>query len=455
MREPLLQDMSGAPLDIGVIGSGISGLAAAWLLGKRHRVTLYESRQRPGGHSNTVGATCSDGEMAIDTGFIVYNEATYPNLTALFEVLSVPTQASDMSFSVSLDDGRMEYSGGSLAGLCAQKRNLFRPRFWTMLRDLERFYREASRDLPQLDPETTLGDYLDARGYGDAFLHDHLLPMAAAIWSAPTKTMLEHSAAAFIRFFDNHGLLRLSGQPQWRSVAGGSRTYVERMTRDLGDGLRLGAKIKGVRSSGGDVVVRDGTGATARHDHVVIATHADQALSLLDDATHSERALLGAFGYSRNLAVLHSDPSFMPKRRAAWSAWNFRGWRAEPASPAPTVVTYWMNALQRLPGKTPFFVTLNPQTRPGTVWHEEIYEHPVFDVGAAAARKALWSLQGKRRLWFCGAYFGAGFHEDGLQSALAVAEALGGVRRPWNVPNESSRIVLVPAAAPRSMEHAA
>jgi predicted NAD/FAD-binding protein len=429
--------------NIAVIGTGISGMSAAWLLSQRHAVTVYECDRRIGGHSNTVTVQSTKGPIAVDTGFIVYNELTYPNLTALFAHLEVSTQLSDMSFAVSLANGDLEYSGTNLSGLFAEKRNLLRPRFWSMLRDLHRFYREAPRDLAVLEEfHTTLGDYLDAGAYGSAFRRDHLLPIAASIWSAPADTILNYPAAAFIRFQDSHGLLRLRNRPPWRTVIGGSRAYIERLTRSYVDRIRVSAGVTAVHRSVDGVKIRDRNRCVETFDHVVIATHADQALALLDNPTAQERRLLGAFRYSRNSAVLHSDPALMPKRRAVWSSWNHIGSGDGDDAQVCPMVTYWMNMLQNIPRETPLFVTLNPRRVPREVLHSEIYEHPLFDSAAIKAQRRLWSLQGRHNTWFCGAYFGAGFHEDGLQAGLAVAEALGGMRRPWNVANESGRIVL-------------
>jgi hypothetical protein len=438
-----MQGESAIPKNIAVIGTGISGMSAAWLLSQRHNVTVYECERRIGGHSNTVAVPSVDGPIAVDTGFIVYNEETYPNLTALFDHLDVPTEPSNMSFAVSLANGDLEYSGANPAGLFIEKRNLFRPRFWSMLRDLQRFYRDAPRDLAVLDQfHTTLGDYLDAGRYGSAFRNDHLLPMASAIWSMPMNTVLDYPAASFIRFQDSHGLLRLRNRPQWRSVHGGSRTYVERLTRSFADRIRVSTAVTAVRRHADSVEISGCDGRVATFDHVVIATHADQALALLRDPTAQERQLLGAFRYSRNVAILHSDPGLMPKRRAVWSSWNHIGPDTDDDNePGPTV-TYWMNSLQNIPHETPLFVTLNPRRTPRNEWRHEIYEHPLFDSAAMTAQRRLWSLQGHRNTWFCGAYFGAGFHEDGLQAGLAVAEQLGGMRRPWTVANESGRITL-------------
>jgi predicted NAD/FAD-binding protein len=423
---------------IAVVGSGIAGLSAAWLLSQRHRVTLYESAARPGGHSNTVEV----GGVPVDTGFIVYNQATYPNLTALFAYLGVPTKPSEMSFAVSLEGGGLEYAGTDLFGLFAQRRNLIRPRFWSMLRDLRRFYRDAPEHARSLSPHTSLGVFLDAHGYGEAFQKDHLLPMAAAIWSASADSLRDYPALHFIRFCDNHGLLKFTDRPVWRTVDGGSREYVKKLLAGIGE-TRLGHPARSIRRDVDSVVVRDATGNEQTFDDVVLACHADQALALLENPDPDETSLLGAFGYTKNRAVLHGDPRFMPRRRSVWASWNYLGGRDHADE---LHVTYWMNRLQGLTGAPPLFVTLNPAMEPSpeTVLHEEIYDHPRFDTGAMRAQEALWSLQGRRRTWFCGAYFGAGFHEDGLQSGLAVAEQLGGVRRPWTVPNESGRITVTP-----------
>jgi uncharacterized protein len=433
-------------LRIAVIGTGISGMSAAWLLSQRHDVTVYERAPRIGGHSHTVDVVNGTGLTPVDTGFIVYNEAAYPNLTALFAHLQVPTERSNMSFAVSLDGGRLEYSG-NLAGLFAQKRNIFSPRFWSMLTDIQRFYREAPTDVTALDELcTTLGDYLDMRSYGAAFRDDHLLPMAGAIWSAPPDTMLRYPAASFIRFHDNHGLLRIANRPQWRTVTGGSRSYVERLTACYRDRVELRIGAERIRRFGDRVSVRDTAGRIVPFDHVVIAAHADEALGMLEDATAEESGLLGAFRYSKNLAILHRDAALMPKRRAVWSSWNYIGPPTGPDAAAACTVTYWMNRLQNIAAPESLFVTLNPQRapKPSTIIETQTYDHPIFDTAAIRAQRRLWSLQGRRRTWFCGSYFGAGFHEDGLQSGLAVAEALGGVRRPWHVENESGRIFIAP-----------
>ncbi|MBD7941022.1 NAD(P)/FAD-dependent oxidoreductase [Brevundimonas guildfordensis] len=429
---------SNAPLKVAVVGSGIAALSAAWLLSRKHCVTLYEKAERLGGHSNTVMAGASPGAIPVDTGFICFNDATYPNLIAMFEHLGIQTRVTDMSFAVSLDQGRFEYAA---PGLFAQRRNLLRPRFWTMLGEILRFYRQAPKDLAELtDPQLTLGDYLKRQGFSEAFRDDHLLPMAAAIWSSPAHLLMDYPAEAFIRFCGNHGLLKLVGRPQWRTVEGGSRVYVEQLAQAIQD-IRLDCGVTTVRRVGEGVVVHDSRGGAERYDHVVIGAHADQALAMLAEPTPREQEVLGAFRYSRNLTVLHTDKSLMPRRRRAWASWNYMG------ADGGLCVTYWMNRLQGLPGQD-LFVTLNPPRppRPDTLLRSEIYEHPIFDPAALQAQKQLWSLQGRGGIWFCGAHFGAGFHEDGLQSGLAVAEQLGGARRPWSVDDESGRIHLPPPA---------
>jgi predicted NAD/FAD-binding protein len=438
---------SNTRLKIAIVGTGISGLSAAWLLSQRHDVTVYERADRIGGHSNTVQASIGGQSIGVDTGFIVFNRKTYPNLIALFELLRVPTQKSVMSFAVSMDGGALEYSGSGLSGLFGQPSNLFEPRFWSMLADLVRFYRQAPRDAALCDDqEISLGKYLERGRYGMAFRNDHLLPMASAIWSAAPDEMLSYPAAAFIRFHDNHGLLQLRNRPAWETVVGGSRNYVDRLVASFADRIKLDCGVREVRRVPGQVIVTDVKGRSERFDHVVMASHANQTLNMLADPSLRERNLLGSFRYSRNLAVLHSDDSFMPKRRSMWSSWNYIG---SCGSVSDSVhVTYWMNRLQNIVSKKPLFVTLNPPRPPRarTLLHSEVYDHPIFDAKAMSAQRQLWLLQGERNTWYCGAYFGAGFHEDGLQAGLAVAEQLGGVRRPWRVPDESGRIVLTARA---------
>lgn len=416
---------------IAVIGSGISGLAAAWLLSGRHEVTLYEGEARLGGHANTVTVDYDGVPIDVDTGFIVFNERTYPNLVELFRHLDVATEASDMSFGVSIDGGRLEYAG-SPRGLLAQPGNLASPRYWRMLADILRFFRGAAALLRQPGPGPTLGEWLAREGYGDGFVEDHLLPMGAAIWSCPVATMLAFPARSFVQFFENHQLLNLVDRPRWRTVSGGSKQYVARIADRLSGRVRLGMPVQSVTAGAGGATLMTGDGNAATYDHVVLATHGDQALRLIVEPTPAEAAVLGSFRYQPNTAILHRDRTLMPRRSAAWAAWNYQAERA--GSPDRRVaLTYWMNRLQNIDRDRPLFVSMNPlrEPDPATVFARIAYEHPVFDTSAIAAQERLPEIQGSRRLWFCGSYAGWGFHEDGLNAAIGVALALGaGV--PWS-----------------------
>lgn len=411
---------------IAVIGSGAAALGAAWMLNRHHDVTIFEKNAHVGGHANTVEVIAPNGgAVAVDTGFIVYNERNYPNLISMFDQLQVPTQATDMSFAVSLDGGGLEYSGGSLAGLFGQWGNLVSPRFWGMVADILRFYREAPALLNAPDPGLSLGEYLRRGAYGQAFIDDHLLPMAAAIWSAPSATMLRFPAASFVRFCANHGLLQLTDRPRWRTVTGGSRQYVRRITADLVDRIRLNRPVLAITRLTDGVVVTTADGSET-FDDVVIGAHADEALALLSDPSPDESKVLGAFAYQENLAVLHSDSLLMPTRKRVWAAWNYLA-RTSTEGARHLCVTYWMNRLQDLPDDLPLFVTLNPVVapKPDLVHRSISYHHPVFDTAAMTAQKHLPSLQGRNHTWYCGSYFGYGFHEDAFSSGLAVATALG------------------------------
>ncbi|MCG2585339.1 NAD(P)/FAD-dependent oxidoreductase [Massilia sp. TS11] len=412
-------------MKIAVIGAGIAGMAAARQLHLAGmQVSLFEAGSYFGGHSNTVDVTVEGQRFGVDTGFLVFNERTYPNLIALFEELGVPSVTSDMSFSVKLENG-LEWAGADLDTVFAQRRNLLRPQFWGMLRDILRFNRAATAIARGLDSGgTTLGAYLDRHGYGAAFRDWYLLPMAACIWSCPVEQMLAFPLLSFARFCDNHGLLQLTDRPQWRTVRGGSRVYVERLLAQLPD-KRLATPVLGVARvaglNGGFVRVRH-TGGSEMFDHVVLACHSDQALALLEDARHDERSVLGAIRYQPNHAVLHTDASCLPRARKAWSAWNYeRGGQDQRVC-----VHYLLNMLQPLPVETPVVVSLNPVHAPDPrqVLAEFEYAHPVFDDGALAAQLRLGSLQGRDHTWFAGAWTGYGFHEDGLKSGLEVAARL-------------------------------
>ena len=434
-----------------VIGGGISGLSAAWLLAKEYDVVLYERESKLGGHSNTVDVETTDGPIAVDTGFIVFNEWTYPNLIALFDHLNVPTLATDMSFGVSADNGRFEYSGGTLGGLIGQFSNIARPRFWRMLREINKFYSSAPEMLASGNLEgKSLGEVLDQGDYSDAFQRDHLLPMAAAIWSGTVEGMRDYPAASFARFFVNHGLFNYINRPQWRTVTGGSRVYVEKISQHFKS--RVDAGVRSIKRTSSGVEITDASGNTDTFDQVVMASHADSTLAMLSDADDMERRLLTPFKYQKNLAVLHNDIKLMPKRRRVWSSWNYLARPKQSANQHEDMsvcVTYWMNNLQHLDKRHPLFVTLNPIQTPDSdcVFQSFEYEHPLFDNKTDAAQEELWQLQGHRNTWYCGSYFGAGFHEDGLQSGLWAAEGAGNVKRPWSVENESGRIHLAPSQA--------
>lgn len=443
---------SGLKAKIAVIGSGISGLSAAWLLSQRHEITLFEKDWRAGGHSRTVEVDLpAMGSVPVDTGFIVFNEATYPNLTALFDHLGVATKKSDMSFAVSLDGGAFEYSGAAgLKGLFAQRRNMLSPRFWSMLRDLIRFYREAPAHAGKLGL-ATLGEFLASGKYGPAFRDDHLLPMAAAIWSAPCHSILDYPAESFIRFCENHGLLQIRRRPRWRTVAGGARAYVDKMLGGMNGRVQLGRGAARVVRHPDGIWIHDTDGGRELFDKVVIATHADQALGLLADPTPAEARLLGCFRYSRNSAILHDDPALMPRRRKAWSSWNYLGQRVPGGGTNGLCVSYWMNRLQGIDHPRPLIMTLNPnrEPTPGSIIDATEFDHPLFDNAAMAAQRDFWPIQGENRTWYCGAWLGAGFHEDGLQAGLAVAEAIGAAR-PWQLADPSSRIHVTPPLLARA-----
>ena len=423
-------------MNIAIIGTGISGLTAAHYLRDRHELTLYESAGRIGGHTATVDVSWQGRDYAIDTGFIVYNDWTYPNFIELLQTLGVETQPTEMSFSVRCDSSGLEYGGNNLNTLFAQRRNLLSPRFHGMLRDILRFNREAVRDLDsgRLSAATTLGEYLYERGYGQAFIEKYLLPMGCAIWSASTARMTDFPLLFFIRFFRNHGLLSVNNRPQWHVIKGGSRSYLQPLTRGLQDSIQLNTRIASVRRQRDAVELTMTDGQRARHDQVVFACHSDQALALLGDATAAEREALGAIPYQANDVVLHTDISLLPRRRGAWSSWNY--WLRERQQQR-AVLNYNMNILQGLQADTTFCVTLNASEAiaPEKIIDRFEYSHPVFSLGAIDAARKIEAFNGLNRSWYAGAYLGNGFHEDGVVSGKKAAEAInriaaGSVERP-------------------------
>ena len=426
---------------VAVIGTGIAGNAAAWALSKRYPITVYDREIRPGGHSHTVTIDYDGTPLAVDIGFIVYNELNYPDLTAMFAHLGVETIESCMSFAVTADAGRFEWKGGgnnwreTATGLFARRRNLLSPSYLWMLRDILTFNTQSTRDYAEGKlAGLTLGGYFRSRHFAPRLLTDYLAPMGAAIWSAPVAEMLDFPAENFVAFFSNHRLLQYD-RPVWRTVKGGSRRYVEKLTAAFADRLRLGCAVTSVERTPHGVVVHDSHGHRDSYDHVVIASHSDQALAMLSDADQRERSVLGAIGYAPNTVYLHRDPRLMPKRRRAWASWNFLRWQRQGSADNDVAVTYWMNQLQGIDHDKPLFVSLNPPFPPAPELTFGKYrcEHPQFNAAAFAAQKRLADIQGRRHTWFCGAWTGYGFHEDGLRSGLAVAEALGAVV-PWREP---------------------
>ena len=405
---------------VAVVGSGIAGLAAARGLATRADVTLFEAEPRLGGHAHTVDVTVEGRALSVDTGFLVFNERTYPNLVAMFAALGVETHASSMTFGVSLDDGALEWAGTSLDTVFAQRHRALSPRFLGMLRDILRFNRRSADHLADAERRGgDLGQLLRDGGYGDAFRDDYLLPMAAAIWSSPSADVLRFPAATFLRFCINHALLQIEDRPVWGTVKGGSRHYVRRLAHGLAD-VRLATPVERVWRRDGGVVVRS-RGSDERFDAVVFATHAPDTLALLADPDAEERQVLEAVRYQDNEAVLHTDPRLLPRRAKVRSAWNYLG-RRTASGERPVCVSYWLNPLQSLPVDTPVVVTLNPfeAPAPSHVLGRWTYAHPLFDAAAIAAQQRLPAIQGRRATWFAGAWTGYGFHEDGLRSALRV-----------------------------------
>ncbi|SLN66617.1 protoporphyrinogen oxidase [Pseudoruegeria aquimaris] len=409
---------------IAIVGGGISGLAAAYLLAPRHDVTLFEAAPRLGGHARTVIAG-RNGDQPVDTGFIVFNYATYPHLTAMFEDLDVPVIKSDMSFGASVDDGRIEYGLRTPRSLLAQRSNALRPAFWRMVRDILRF-NERAEAAAQSD-DVTIDDLMRDLHLGEWFQRYYLTPICGAIWSTPPEMIRSFPARTLVQFFKNHALLSHRNQHQWWTVQGGSISYVSRLAARLeaeGASLRTATPISGVRRTGAGVVVKPVDGAAEAFDEVIMACHSDDALRLLEQPTPAEQAALGALTYQDNHMVLHCDEQQMPRRRDAWSSWVYKAESTDEGSAVG--VSYWMNRLQQIPESDPLFVTLNPRrpVREHLIYDEKTFRHPVFDRAAIRAQSAVQAIQGENNTWFAGAYLRHGFHEDGFASAVAVAERI-------------------------------
>ncbi|MGA8033258.1 MAG: FAD-dependent oxidoreductase [Casimicrobiaceae bacterium] len=412
-------------MKIAVVGSGIAGNVAARHLAREHDVTVFEAGAHAGGHVHTHDVEQDGRRYRVDTGFIVFNDWTYPNFIQLLGELGVDSQQSSMSFSVRNEHTGFEYNGSSLDGLLAQRRNLLRPAFWRMLADILRFNREAPALLSGPQDEMSLGDYLAENRYSREFTEHYIVPMGAAIWSTDASRMRAFPARFFVRFFHNHGMLSVDRRPQWRTIRGGSASYVEKLVAPFRDRIRLNTPVQSIRRLAGQVIVKPRGHEAERFDAAFIACHSDQALAMLADATAQEREILGAIGYQRNDVVLHTDARLLPRSRRAWAAWNYH---VQGDASGPVALTYNMNILQSLDSRRPFLVTLNrgDAIDPGQVIKRLSYDHPLFTPAAVAAQARQHEINGPLNTYFCGAYWRYGFHEDGVVSALA---ALGHFRR--------------------------
>jgi predicted NAD/FAD-binding protein len=412
---------------VAVIGSGISGMATAYLLSSRYDVTLYEKNKMVGGHTRTKTVQHKDKFISVDTGFIVFNHVNYPELTAMFNYLGVATHKSDMTFAFSMNNGSFEWGAANLNAVFGQRSNLFKPSFYRMIADVKKFFKVAPQSI-DTSVELTLGELLRDLEMGEDFCNRFIIPMGAAIWSCPAQTMLGFPAKTFVQFFQNHGLLSLDGQHQWYTVTGGSQEYVKKITAPIMDKIKLDSAVERVWRQGDKLALQTHIGEKRHYDHVVLASHADESLAMLVDATPEEKNILGAFKYQKNLAYLHADKNQMPKRKACWASWNYNADTSNQVS-----LTYWMNLLQGIDTNYPLFVTLNPTAPidPSLVFDQHWFTHPIFTQEAIAAQQRIADIQGKRNIWFCGAYQRYGFHEDGLMSAIAVAKQMGATI-PWH-----------------------
>ena len=412
-------------MKIAIIGSGISGLTCGYLLHKEHDISVFEASDWVGGHTHTVNVSVKGQTYAVDTGFIVFNDWTYPNFIKLMDQLGVRSKATEMSFSVHDIDSNLEYNGNTLNSLFAQRSNLLSPGFWGMLRDILRFNREAIRDLDEqrIANDTRLGDYLQQRGYGSRFIEHYIVPMGAAIWSMSLADMLAFPLQFFVRFFKNHGLLSVSNRPQWRVIEGGSSAYIKPLSAGFADRIRLNCPVVKVARHAEGVLVHS-AGGTESFDKVIFACHSDQALRLLAQPSAAEQHILGAMPYADNDVVLHTDTRLLPDRKLAWASWNYR---LGGAGQKQAAVTYAMNILQGIQSETTFCVSLNqtPAIDPLKVLASYTYAHPQYSLAAIAAQARWQELLGAQHSYFCGAYWANGFHEDGVVSALRVAHAFG------------------------------
>lgn len=411
-------------MKIAIIGTGISGLSAAYLLCNLHDVTVYEKNSYIGGHSRTIDVDLGGRKTALDTGFIVFNDWNYPNLMGLFTHLGVAYEKSDMSFGVSISNGWLEYSSSNIF---AQRRNLLRPEFYGMLKDIINFNRKALA-LSEQKPDITLQECLDELKLGSWFQRYYILAMGAAIWSCPVDTIMKFPAKTFLRFFKNHGLLNLVERPQWYTVTGGSREYISKITKPYEHKIKHNTAALSVTPKDGKVSVIDSKGETAEYDHVILASHADQSLELLQTQDTEVKNILSSFTYQKNRIVVHTDQSFMPKSRKCWASWVYLCEDRKDNKPSVSL-TYWMNNLQNLDADHPVFVTLNPDTMPkrALTIEEHTFMHPVFDKTAISAQEKIKTIQGRGNIWLCGAYQRYGFHEDGLMSAIEVSKMLGAI----------------------------
>jgi predicted NAD/FAD-binding protein len=429
---------------IAIIGTGISGLGSAFLLNPDHDITVYEKAPRIGGHSRTVMADYEGRQIPVDTGFIVFNRRNYPNLSGLFAHLGVTTHDSDMTFAASIRDGWLEWGAKDLNAVIGQRRNLLRPRFGLLFRDVMKFNTQA-QDVVERHPELSLEGLIQKLGLGDWFRRYYLMPMSGAIWSCPPCEMMNFPARTLVRFFANHNLLSFTGQPQWKTVTGGSQEYVRRLAAPFAHRIRVNCGAAAVTRQDGKVQIKDTSGCVETYDQVVMASHGDETLALLKDTDRDEQAALSCFRYQKNRAVLHRDESLMPRRRRCWASWVYTS-DGDFLHPKITV-TYWMNRLQGIDDRYPLFVSLNPKRDipDHLIFDQTEFDHPVFDQAAMAAQGRIAALQGRRGTWFAGAHLGHGFHEDGLASAVRIAHAMGA-----SIPWETGAVTAPDAAQQKS-----